>query len=84
MIKGSRQNEGSLDHNKDEFDKNFDNVEFPKQKETGAQRREREKKGFLARTIINSWDVEEDGELDLVRVEELVEAAYSRCGGLDF
>lgn len=84
MIKGSRQNEGSLDHNKTEFDKNFDAVKFPKAKENSSERREREKKEFLLRTLIASWDTEEDGDIEDADLDGIVNKAYERCGGLDY
>ena len=84
MIKGSRQNEGSLDHNKDEFDKNFDAVKFPKAKETSAERREREKKEFLRLNLIASWDTEVDGDIEDANLDEIVDNTYARCGGLDY
>ena len=77
MIKGSRQNEGSLDHNKDEFDKNFDEIKFPKKPVSSKEKREAAQKDFLRRVLTKTYG-------SYKGLEEDVEKAFVRNMGLDY
>ena len=77
MIKGSRRNEGGLNHDNGEFDKNFDDIKFPKRKGASADEKERRRKDFLRRILLD-----DDG--DYPELEEDVEKSYERCKGLEY
>lgn len=74
---GMQNKEGTLDRNKDNFDKHFDDIKFPKKKGTSADKREKDKKDFLRRILL-------DDAGDYPEIEEDVEKAYERCKGLDY
>lgn len=84
MSTANRLNEGKRNRNKDAFDKNFDDVKFPKKKGNSAKDKENRRKDFLRRTLIASWDEEEDGKIEDRDLEEIVNLAYERCGGFEY
>ena len=72
-----RNKEGTLDRNKEEFDKNFSDIKFPKKKVTSTDKREEDRKDFLRRILL-------DDAGDYPELEADVEKAYERCRGLDY
>lgn len=76
--------EATRNRDTDEFNKNFDEVKFPKRKETSTDEKEKRRKDFLRRNLIESWDEEEDGKIEDRDIEEIVDNAYERCKGFDY
>jgi len=77
MSTANRLNEGKSNRNKDEFDKNFDDVKFPKKKGTSSEEKEKRRKEWLRMILMD------DGG-DYPELEDDVEKAYERCKGLDY
>jgi hypothetical protein len=77
MATANRLNEGKANRDKDEFDKNFDAVKFPKKKGTSAEEKEKRRKDWLRMILL-------DDAGDYPELEDDVEKAYERCKGLDY
>jgi len=77
LICMSHNGEATYNRNTDEFNRNFDEVKFPKRKGASADEKEKRRKDFLRRILLD-----DDG--DYPELEEDVEKSYERCKGLEY
>mgnify|MGYP000037463599 FL=1 len=77
MATYNRLNEGKSNRNKKEFEKNMDLVKFPKRKVNSSKLKEERQKEWLRKILL-------DDAGDYPELEEDVQKAFERCGGLEY
>jgi len=75
--RGMQNQEGTLDRNKEDYDKNFDGIKFPKKTVSSKDKRETAQKAFLRRILTKTYG-------KYAGLEEDVEKGFERNRGIDY